>query len=246
MDADDWRVENPEAEAAVRFTLECTGEVAAAAAAAQKDASERRDRERAGAFEDIYQNFGWEPSADSTKETRSGPGSYLARTNASRAFLADVLQRYEVRSMLDAGCGDVNWQGHTRGINEIEYFGIDIVPQMIADNTRRLGGPGRRMSFAVKDVVKDDLGGPYDLVLCRDTLFHLPLWDAGGNSQNSHFYKPQLDYELAMLTLTKFYQSGHCGIFSQLARNIFCLTTTRISTRTGLTSWSDYYYIMIL
>jgi len=34
------------------------------------------------------------------------------------------------------------------------------------------------MRFAVRDVVKDELGGPYDLILCRDTLFHLPLWDA--------------------------------------------------------------------
>ena len=26
--------------------------------------------------------------------------------------------------------------------------------------------------------MRDDIGGPYDLILCRDTLFHLPLSDA--------------------------------------------------------------------
>jgi SAM-dependent methyltransferase len=179
MDAEDWRLENPEAAASVRFTLGCAGHSSSAAAQHAAAAREEREkRERAQVFEGIYESFGWEPSADSSKETRSGPGSYVARTNASRAFLSDVLRRFNVGSVLDAGCGDVNWQGLTPGIDEVDYFGIDIVPQMIADNVRRLGGPGRRMRFAVKDVVKDDLGGPYDLVLCRDTLFHLPLWDA--------------------------------------------------------------------
>jgi hypothetical protein len=169
IDADDWRLENSEAQSVVRFTLGCSGSVADAAAAVQQAAAEREHRERAGAFEKIYEEYGWEPSADSKKETRSGPGSYLARTEASRAFLSDVLGRYNISSMLDAGCGDVNWQGHTPGINDVDYFGIDIVPQMIADNERRLGGPGRRMRFSVKDVVKDELGGPYDLILCRGT-----------------------------------------------------------------------------
>jgi len=171
IDAEDWRLENSEAQSVVRFTLGCSGSVAEAAAAVQQAAAEREHRERAGAFEKIYAEYGWEPSADSKKETRSGPGSYLARTEASRAFLSDVLGRYNISSMLDAGCGDVNWQGHTPGINDVDYFGIDIVPQMIADNERRLGGPGRRMRFSVKDVVKDELGGPYDLILCRGTHY---------------------------------------------------------------------------
>lgn len=178
MDSEDWRLENPEASASVRFTLGCAGHDSSAAAQNAAAREEREKRQRAQVFVGIYESFGWEPSADGSKETRSGPGSYVARTNASRAFLSDVLRRFNVGSVLDAGCGDVNWQGLTPGIDEVDYFGIDIVPQMIADNARRLGGPGRRMRFAVKDVVKDDLGGPYDLVLCRDTLFHLPLWDA--------------------------------------------------------------------
>ena len=178
MDDDDWRIESPGAEAVVRFTQGCVGSLAEVAAAAQTAAAEAKARERAGAFETIYDEFGWEPTADGSKETRSGPGSYLARTNASRAFLAGVLRDFKVSTVLDAGCGDVNWQGHTPGIDAVDYVGVDIVPQMIADNERRLGGPGSRMRFAVKDVVKDDLGGPYDVILCRDTLFHLPLWDA--------------------------------------------------------------------
>ena len=188
MDADDWRLENSEAEAVVRFTHGCSGALAAEAAALQQAAAERREQERAGAFEQIYESFGWEPSADGSKETRSGPGSYLARTNASRAFLSDVLHKFNVTTMLDVGCGDVNWQGHTPGLDHVDYLGVDIVPQMIADNERRLGGPGRRMRFAVKDAVKDELGGPYDLVLCRDTLFHLPLWDAVQVVAHAHTY----------------------------------------------------------
>jgi len=101
MDADDWRLENSEAEAVVRFTHGCSGALAAEAAALQQAAAERREQERAGAFEQIYESFGWEPSADGSKETRSGQGSYLARTNASRAFLSDVLHKFNVTTMLD-------------------------------------------------------------------------------------------------------------------------------------------------
>ena len=179
IDADDYRLENLEAEAVVRFTSGCSRAHAHAAAAARRATGAQEERERAAVFERIYQTFAWEPSADGSRETRSGPGSYLARTNASRAFLGDVLARFQIRRMLDAGCGDVNWQIHTPGLEAVEYVGVDIVPEMIADNARRLSGSGwGNMRFETKDVVHEDLGAGYDLVLCRDTLFHLPLWDA--------------------------------------------------------------------
>ena len=100
MDADDWRLETPEAEAAVRFILGCEQHDARFIADAKKAAAERKERERAQVFEGIYENFGWEPSADGSKESRSGPGSYLKRTGASRAFLSDVIREYNLTTML--------------------------------------------------------------------------------------------------------------------------------------------------
>jgi len=43
-----------------------------------------------------------------------GPGSYLANTEASREILADVIRDFNITSIFDAGCGDVNWQRFVR------------------------------------------------------------------------------------------------------------------------------------
>ena len=123
MDADDWRLENSEAEAVVWFTHGCSGALAAEAAALQQAAAERREQERAGAFEQIYESFGWEPSADGSKETRSGPGSYLARTNASRAFLSDVLHKFNVTTMLDPA----NSKRIQLNLTVFSYTGLNVL-----------------------------------------------------------------------------------------------------------------------
>ena len=52
----------------------------------------------------------------------------------------------------------------------IAYTGVDIVPEMILQNTERYGGPG--ISFHVLDITSDAIPRA-DLILCRDCLVHL-------------------------------------------------------------------------
>src|SRR3954469_18971771 len=79
-------------------------------------------------FRHVYRNNIW-----GDPETVSGPGSGVARTAAFRDQFANLLIQLGTRSLLDAGCGDFNWMKEVQ-LPVGQYFGIDIVPELIAKN----------------------------------------------------------------------------------------------------------------
>lgn len=129
-------------------------------------AADRGERRRV--FELIYRENLW-----GDDRSRSGPGSTLEDTAAIRAALPPLLERLGVRSLLDVPCGDFSWMSHVP--LDLEYYGGDIVPELVDEVRRRYGGPRRR--FALVDVVRGPLPR-VDLVLCRDCLVHLSFADA--------------------------------------------------------------------
>ncbi len=104
-------------------------------------------------------------------ESVSGDGSTLEYTHNLRHELAKFLRLFRVTSMFDAPCGDFNWMRAVAFPPGFAYIGGDIVEALIARNTERHGGPGRR--FLRFDVAAD-LFPESDLWFCRDCLFHLP------------------------------------------------------------------------
>jgi hypothetical protein len=116
-------------------------------------------------FTGIYRNNVWQ-----SVESRSGNGSTLERTKIVRQELPALLERLGVDSLLDAPCGDMNWIA-TIDLPIDTYIGADVVPDLIAANTRRHADRQRR--FLVADITRDDLPR-CDAVLCRDCLIHLP------------------------------------------------------------------------
>ena len=64
------------------------------------------DVSRAEFFDAIYEQGFWQ-LASGGRGAASGPGSDLARTTRVRGVLAEVLERFGVRSMLDLACGDM-------------------------------------------------------------------------------------------------------------------------------------------
>lgn len=106
-------------------------------------------------------------------ETPSGAGSSLAQTRAIAAALPELCRRYGVRSLLDVPCGTFHWMAGV-ALPGVRYTGGDIVPDVVADATRRHGTPGRR--FLVLDLTRSPLP-PADLLLCRDCLVHLSYAD---------------------------------------------------------------------
>jgi hypothetical protein len=133
-----------------------------------RDALQHRVRGRAHRrhiFERIYdQNLWGDP------ESASGGGSATAATDAIRRDLPAVFARYEIRSLLDAPCGDFHWMKHLAGSFD-RYVGVDIVRDLIDRNERLYATD--RIGFLCADIVADRLPST-DAVLCRDCFIHLP------------------------------------------------------------------------
>ena len=118
-------------------------------------------------FSNIFTKDLWQ-SNRKHKESKSGAGSFLKNTKNVRNDLPDLLNKYDIKSMLDIPCGDMNWISKL-DLN-VDYVGADIVPELIAENQRNY--PDK--NFKVLDVVNDPLP-EMDLILCRDCFVHLPL-----------------------------------------------------------------------
>lgn len=129
----------------------------------------RRSSEEAGrrAFQAIYAQAAW--GTNQSGAGSSGLGSTLEFTKIYRVFLQDFLAKHDIRSVVDAGCGDwefsqaIDWTG-------IDYLGLDVVPSVIADNQRRFGSA--KVRFAVANIVRDPLPAA-DLLVVKDVLQHL-------------------------------------------------------------------------
>ncbi len=103
-------------------------------------------------------------------ESRSGPGSTLARTAALREQIPALFGELGVGSVLDVGCGDFNWF-RTLDLDAIDYIGVDVVEELIERNRRAYGGQHR--TFLPMDVASE-VPPRADLVFCRDCWVHLP------------------------------------------------------------------------
>jgi SAM-dependent methyltransferase len=131
-------------------------------------------------FIDYYKNGFW---ADATG--CSGPNSAPKLTPILRGNLQQLLQQLQVRSLLDAACGDANLMRHL-DIRQIRYYGLDCVPDMIESN-RQAFSSCSNMQFILGDLVTSALP-EVDLILCRDVLHYLPvdlMWQALRNFKQS-------------------------------------------------------------
>lgn len=101
-------------------------------------------------FAKIYRKNLWLDS-----ESRSGVGSRVTETRNVSSALPRLLRELNVRTLLDAPCGDLNWIRHVE-LGPITYLGADIVPALISDHTERFAGvspSGTAYKFQVLDLV---------------------------------------------------------------------------------------------
>jgi SAM-dependent methyltransferase len=130
-------------------------------------------------FSAIYQGNLW-----GSPESRSGPGSTLARAADFVPDLVTLLRGLDTRVLLDAPCGDFNWAGLLAD-NVDRYIGVDVVGEIIARN-RILAGSSTR-TFVHGDLTRDPMPAA-DVILCRDCLVHFSfadIWRAVHNLRQS-------------------------------------------------------------
>lgn len=85
-------------------------------------------------------------------DSRSGSGSEVAATEATRAAVEEVFVTYGVTSILDAPCGDLTWMPFVKGIQNVRYTGADIAATVVEDNRRKFGQIGSPR--AISDTIK--------------------------------------------------------------------------------------------
>jgi SAM-dependent methyltransferase len=105
-------------------------------------------------------------------ETRVKSGAAIRRKAALALSVAEYYLERPVRTVLDAGCGEGNWLPALKSFRPgIRYTGIDAssyaVERFGKKRNIRLG------TFATLE--KIGLADNYDLIVCSDTLFYLPL-----------------------------------------------------------------------
>jgi SAM-dependent methyltransferase len=115
------------------------------------------------AFDRIYRADIWQGSAYGS---RSGPGSGTAATAHVGPAIVELIERHDIRSVLDVGCGDSAWMPDLP-----HYVGID--PSREAVRLARERHPERH--YLVGDIRKLRLLA--DLVILRDVVQHLTLKD---------------------------------------------------------------------
>lgn len=116
-------------------------------------------------FTERFARGGW------GRESKSGPGSSLARTKSIRSALPETLRRLEIKRMVDAPCGDMNWMRHLRYQFSL-FIGVDVVRELVM--SLRAQFDPQIFHFQTGDISKDIL--PFaDAILCRDCFVHLPF-----------------------------------------------------------------------
>jgi len=89
-------------------------------------------------------------------ETPCGAGSELRNTTNVKSSLLEIVKKYKVKTVVDAGAGDLNWMKHMEW--DVQYQGYDLYP--------------RHESVIQFDLTKETLPKS-DLILCRHVLNHL-------------------------------------------------------------------------
>lgn len=145
----------------------------------------RRER-----FEKIYQ-----------KEISSGDGSRYENTVFFREILDNIIDKYQIKSIVDLGCGDfISTKAILDIYPKIQYLGLDISHTIINDNQEKYPN----YNVQIFDAVLDDLSFyKYDLIIFRHTLQHLNYQNAQkviNNIKNSSCKYLLVNHQLGLKT----------------------------------------------
>ncbi len=127
-------------------------------------------------FEKIHEQNLW-----NSKETKSGEGSEIDYTKNLRNHLPNLIEKYEIKSIVDAPCGDFNWMKLVLPKVNIQYTGLDIVETIVRENQKQFASD--KINFSQADICRNPLP-QCDLLIVRDCLIHLSFEDLNRFLQN--------------------------------------------------------------
>ncbi len=124
-------------------------------------------------FDAIYSKGLW-----GRKGGGSGRGSELSNILPACIALARFIDDRNIERIVDLSCGAMAWWPTVISLarTDIQFVGADVSAVVIEKNTERLKSY-RNMTFVNADALTWDIP-ECDLLVCRETLNHLPMGDA--------------------------------------------------------------------
>jgi hypothetical protein len=120
-------------------------------------------------WEKLYQicKKGWHPRHEQSSCT--GP---IEAHERFIEWLYYVIDKYQVESICDIGCGDLYWIS-TMDLDGIDYYGYDWIRQeTTCENLKKIRGKGKRV-FVEGDISQYDNIFQADLMICRSVFVHM-------------------------------------------------------------------------
>jgi len=96
----------------------------------------------------------------------SGAGSYGEEAKFKSEYINSVIKKYNIKSLVDYGCGDGNQLLYLNGFDK--YYGYDIAPESINLCKKRMFNS----EIYTFTSILDELDNNSDLGMTIDTLFH--------------------------------------------------------------------------
>jgi 2-polyprenyl-3-methyl-5-hydroxy-6-metoxy-1,4-benzoquinol methylase len=99
----------------------------------------------------------------------SGAGSKLENVKEYVEVLQKYIDKPEVKTVLDLGCGD--WQfSKFLDLSSVSYLGVDVVESVIESNSTSYSASN--IKFISRDITTYEVP-KVDLIICKDVLQHL-------------------------------------------------------------------------
>jgi len=109
-----------------------------------------------------------------TRSTGSWSGGHWGAMK--REIIEKARKKVDFNSMLDIGCGDVQYiaEYDLFAISEFKYFGLDGAPYMIRMAKKKYSNQNRKFDCKkISELIQTDMNQKFDIIVCMDTLFHI-------------------------------------------------------------------------
>ena len=127
-------------------------------------------------FTSIYKSNHWVQTkdfSDTNSISVSGHGSNTntVQYNELLKNMNNLINKFEIKSILDVPCGDFLWIKKIILENNINYLGVDIVEELINKNI--ISYKSKNINFKCADILDFNTNKFYDLLLIRDLFLHI-------------------------------------------------------------------------
>ena len=124
-------------------------------------------------FTRIYESSEWGHPVSLHFKGSSGDGSSEEYNRDYIAFLKAFIRQQEIKSVVDAGCGDWRCGKAIYYKTDVKYTGYDIYKEMIDSHNKIYQPLSRFWTFEVKNCLTDTLSmADADLLIIKDVLQH--------------------------------------------------------------------------